>query len=78
VSSIADRSGLLLLPECNGEDGLLVGPYGVMYRPEASIPGEEWALCIGGALTMAPTERGLILLGGDAPRIREGVRLGGK
>lgn len=64
-SSMVVLSGLLLLPECNGEDGLRMVAYGLMYRPEESTPGEEWARCIGGTLAAAPDKTCLILLGGD-------------
>jgi hypothetical protein len=44
-----------------------------MYLPDASTPGDECALCIGGALTRPPDDSGLILLGGEDSRAREGM-----
>ena len=71
-SSMVILSGLLRLPECSGDSGLLAPLYGLIYRPEASAPGDEWARCIGGA-TMLPTDSGLILRGGDEARGLEGI-----
>jgi hypothetical protein len=48
-SSIVARSGLLRRPGyADGDDGRR-GACGRIKRPVVSIPGDEWARCIGGA-----------------------------